>query len=209
MKNKVGFLMKALKDEYGNVKCALHFENPYQLLIATILSAQCTDKAVNIITPLLFSKYPDAKAMSEAKQSEIERIIHSTGFFRNKAKAIIDASKTILNNFNGEVPKTMNELITLKGVARKTANVVLGIAFGKASGIVVDTHVKRLSYRLGLSNKKDVKEIEKDLMNLFPKEVWIDAGLYLTHHGRVFCTAKSPKCNKCPLNNPCPKRMEK
>ncbi|CAN5205300.1 hypothetical protein BH23BAC3_BH23BAC3_26690 [soil metagenome] len=201
-------LLDELYKHYPDPNCALNHRNPFELLIATILSAQCTDVRVNLVTPDLFEAYPTPEAMAEAPLEELEELIRTTGFFRNKAKSLKEASKTIVEEFDGEVPQTMKELLTLRGAARKTANVVLGNAFGKNIGVVVDTHVKRLSNRFGLSKeKKNTNKIEKDLMALFPRESWTDLSHLLIHHGRNACKARistppdHPVCikygNKC------------
>ncbi len=184
-------LLDELYKHYPDPNCALNHRNPFELLIATILSAQCTDVRVNIVTPALFEAYPTPEAMAEAPLEELEELIRTTGFFRNKAKSLKEASKTIVEEFDGKVPQTMKELLTLRGAARKTANVVLGNAFGKNIGVVVDTHVKRLSNRFGLTQeKKNTNKIEKDLMALFPRESWTDLSHLLIHHGRNACKAR-------------------
>lgn len=176
---------------YPNPYCALNHDNPFELLIATILSAQCTDVRVNLVTPALFEAYPTPQKMAEAPLEELEELIRTTGFFRNKAKSLKEASQTIVDDFDGEVPQTMEELLTLRGAARKTANVVLGNAFNKNIGIVVDTHVKRLANRFGLTReKKNTIKIEKHLMALFPQESWTDLSHLLIHHGRNACKAR-------------------
>jgi endonuclease-3 len=192
-----------LEAAYPDAKCALNFENPLQLLIATILSAQSTDKTVNTVTPALFKKFKTAKAFAVAKTPELEKMVHSTGFFRNKAKSVQGASALITEKFNGDVPQTMEELLELPGVARKTANVVLGVAFGKAEGVVVDTHVQRLSRRLDFSEEERPDKIEEDLMKLFPRERWIQLSHLLIHHGRAVCEARRPKCERCPVEDLC------
>jgi endonuclease III len=200
---RVRAILQKLDEAYPAVTCALHHHNPYQLLIATILSAQCTDVRVNLVTPGLFQKYPNLKAFAYANPKELEQDIRSTGFFRNKTKSIIGASKRIIEEFHSEVPKTMEELLTLAGVARKTANVVLGTAFGIASGIVVDTHVQRLSGRLDLSKNEDPKKIEQDLMQIIPQDRWILFSHQLIWHGRRVCLARKPKCIECNLEPLC------
>jgi len=192
-----------LSAAYPAAHCALNYTNPRELLIATILSAQCTDKRVNMVTPTLFQKYPTARAFAEADLEELKNDIRSTGFFNNKAKAIKAAMQSVIEKFGGEVPGTMDELLQLEGVGRKTANVVLGDAFG-VPGVVVDTHVRRLAYRLGLSKNTDPDKIEQGLMQLFPPEQWILLGHLLIDHGRAICTARKPQCKKCCLNNICP-----
>ena len=192
-----------LEAEYPDVKCALDFKTPLQLLIATILSAQSTDRTVNTVTPALFKRYKTAKQFAESDTDELQTLVHSTGFFRNKAKSIQGASRLIVEKFGGKVPQEMNELLELPGVARKTANVVLGVAFGKAEGIAVDTHVQRLSRRLNFSKESRPEKIEDDLMKLFPREKWIQVSHLLIQHGRTLCDARKPKCWKCPIENLC------
>lgn len=182
----------------------LRFENAWQLLVATILAAQNTDANVNTVTPELFARYPTPDELGKAPQAAVEKLVKSTGFFRNKAKAIREASRMIAEKHGGEVPRTMEELVELPGVARKTANVVLGSAYGIASGFIVDTHVKRVSRRLGLTEQTDPKKIEKDLCALFPQRQWVPMAHRLTLHGRYLCTAKSPDCAACPVNEQCP-----
>jgi endonuclease-3 len=193
-----------LKRMYPKAKCALDFTNAFELLIATILSAQSTDARVNIVTKSLFRKYPSPQSFADASQVEMERDVKQTGFFRNKAKAVIAASKAIVERHNGEVPKTMAELTALPGVGRKTANVVLSNAFKIAVGIVVDTHVTRVSARLGLTATDDAVKIEQDLMALIPQKEWINFSHRLIAHGRTICIARKPKCAQCALNELCP-----
>jgi endonuclease III len=200
---RVRAVLKGLDEAYPAATCELKYENPFQLLISTILSAQCTDEVVNQVTATLFKKYPSPEALAYANPSEVEQEIRPTGFFRNKTKSIIGASKKIVEEFQGHVPKTMEELITLPGAARKTANVVLGCAFGIASGVVVDTHVMRLSQRLDLTKNDDPKKIEQDLMAILPKEHWILFSHQLIWHGRRVCHARRPKCIECNLNRIC------
>lgn len=200
---RVRAILKKLDEAYPNATCALIHENPFQLLIATILSAQCTDERVNMVTPGLFKKYPDAKAFAYANPADIENEIRTTGFFRNKTKSIIGASKKIVEEFHGEVPKTMEELLPLPGVARKTANVVLGTGFRITSGVVVDTHVQRLSQRLDLTKQTDPKKIEQDLMKAIPQDRWILFAHQLIWHGRRVCQARRPRCIECNLNKIC------
>lgn len=197
-------VIRRLEKEYPNARIALNFRNAYELLVATILSAQSTDKKVNEITPILFKKYPDARALASAPLKDIEKIIKPTGFFRQKAKYIQEAAKTIVEKFGGEVPDTMEELMQLPGVARKTANIVLGNAFGKVEGIAVDTHVKRLARLLGFTRNSDPDKIEQDLMKLTPKESWFKLNYLLIEHGRAVCQAKKPRCEICVLNDICP-----
>jgi endonuclease-3 len=197
-----------LKRMYPKAKCALDFTNAFELLIATILSAQSTDARVNIVTKSLFRKYPDPKSFAEASQVEMERDVKQTGFFRNKAKAVIAASKAIVEKHNGEVPRTMDELTALPGVGRKTANVVLSNAFKIAVGVVVDTHVTRVSARLGLTATDDAVKIEQDLMKLIPQKEWTNFSHRIIAHGRTICIARKPKCAQCALNDLCPSAEE-
>ena len=197
-------LVKAWPKVYPGAHCELDFKNPLELLIATILSAQCTDKRVNMVTPALFKKYRTAKDYANAPQSDLETAIKSTGFYRNKAKSIRAATSTIVEKFGGKVPSTMEELRELPGVGRKTANVVLGNAFGKDEGIVVDTHVIRLSQRLGLTKHKDPDKIERDLMKLVPREHWTNWSHWLIWHGRRRCFARKPDCHNCEVFQLCP-----
>lgn len=188
---------------YPGVTCALHHSNAWELLVATILSAQCTDKRVNMVTPELFRKYPTIRDFAAAKQEELARDIRSTGFFNNKAKSVIGAARKILSEFGGEVPREMEQLLSVPGAARKTANVVLGTAFGIASGVVVDTHVQRISQRLDLTRNTDPVKIEKDLMKAIPKAKWILFSHQMIHHGRALCAARNPKCAECGINPLC------
>ena len=197
-------IIKRLKKAYPSAHCALNHTNAFELLIATILSAQCTDERVNIVTANLFRKYRGPRDFARASQAELEQDIHSTGFFRNKAKSIRAASQRILDEFGGEVPNTMPEILSLAGVARKTANVVLGNAFGIASGVVVDTHVSRLSQRLGLTKEKRPEKIERDLQKLVPEKDWVMFSHWLIFHGRQICQARKPKCRQCVLADECP-----
>jgi endonuclease-3 len=196
-------IYERLQAAYPDAKCALDHANPLQLLVATILSAQSTDKMVNTITPALFNKYRTAEQFANADTAELERIIHSSGFFRNKAKSIIGATRVIAKEHGGNVPDTMEDLLKLAGVARKTANVVLGVAYGKAEGVVVDTHVQRLSRRLDFSREERPEKIEEDLMRLYPREKWILLAHLLIHHGRAKCSAQRPKCAECPIEDLC------
>ena len=197
-------VLSRLKREYPDAHTELDYETPLQLLIATILSAQCTDKRVNMVTPLLFRHFPTAAALADAPPEKLEEIIKSTGFFRNKRKSLIGLGKALVERHNGEVPDSMDALVKLPGVGRKTANVVLGNAFGKNEGVVVDTHVARLSLRLGLTKQTDPVKIEQDLMPLFPREDWGLLSHLLIFHGRGVCIARSPKCEICVLNDICP-----
>jgi len=196
-------LLRRLAAAYPNAECALHHRNAWELLVATILSAQCTDARVNMVTPSLFKKFPTPHAFAEANLPAIEEVIRSTGFYHNKAKSISGAAKKVVSEFGGKVPVTMAELLTLPGVARKTANVVLGVAFKKAEGIVVDTHVLRLSHRLGLTRAEDPKRVEEDLMRIIPKDRWIAFSHEMIHHGRQICVARKPRCIDCPLETLC------
>jgi endonuclease III len=204
-KTRTAEIIKRLKREYPNAHCALTHSNAFELLIATILSAQCTDERVNIVTANLFRKYRNPQDYLNVSQEELEKDIHSTGFFRNKAKNIQGACQKIVEQFGGELPQTMDELLVLNGVARKTANVVLGNAFGIASGVVVDTHVSRLAQRLGLTDNIMPEKIEADLQELVPKKDWIMFPHWLIFHGRKICQARKPKCAECVLKNICPK----
>jgi endonuclease-3 len=196
-------IIRILDKTYPNVTCALHHNNAWELLVATILSAQCTDKRVNEVTPGLFEKYPTIQDFAAARQEVLAQDIRSTGFFNNKAKSIIGAAKKILHDFHGEIPRTLDELITVPGAARKTANVVLGTAFGIASGVVVDTHVSRISQRLDLTRNSDAVKIEQDLQKIIPREHWIQFSHQVIHFGRGICVARSPKCAECPLEQLC------
>ena len=188
---------------YPAATCALHHENAWELLVATILSAQCTDKRVNMVTPGLFRKYPTIQDFAAANQEELAQEIRSTGFFNNKAKSVIGAARKILADFGGEVPRDIEALLTVPGAARKTANVVLGTAFGIASGVVVDTHVQRIAGRLDLTKETDPAKIERDLMKLIPRDRWILFSHQLIHHGRALCVARNPKCGECKLEPLC------
>lgn len=202
---RVDEIVAALKNEYPDAQCALGHENPFQLMIATILSAQCTDVRVNKVTPDLFKRYPSVQSFANAPQAELEEMIRTTGFFRNKSKSIIGASQRIINQYGGLVPRDMENLLTLPGVARKTANVVLGTAFGTASGVVVDTHVFRITHRLGLTKGKTPEKVEIDLMKSIPPNEWINFSHRLIHHGRKVCVARKPACERCVLEEVCPK----
>jgi endonuclease-3 len=189
---------------YPDAHCALEHRNPLQLLVATILSAQCTDARVNLVTPSLFARYPNARALAEARQHELEQAIASTGFFRNKARNIIACCQKIVEEHGGQVPRRMEELVALPGIGRKTANVILGTAFG-VPGITVDTHVRRLSRRMGLSRQSDPEKIERDLMALVPKKDWTMFSHRMIFHGRQICVARKPLCSQCGLSEVCPK----
>lgn len=196
-----------LKRLYPNATCTLNYQTPVQLLVATILSAQCTDERVNLVTPELFRRFPDAQAIATADITELETLIRSTGFYRNKAKNIQGACRAIIQDYNGEVPKLMEHLLKLPGVARKTANVVLAHAYGIHMGVTVDTHVKRLSQRLGLTEHLDPIHIERDLMKLLPQPDWENWSIRLIYHGRAICKARNPNCSACELADLCPSAM--
>lgn len=202
-KNKVKNIIRILSAKFPSPKCALDFNSPFELLIATILSAQCTDKRVNLITPALFKKYPSVEAFAKADLKELEQDIHSAGFYHNKAKNIIGCAKGVLNLYNGELPKTLAELVKLPGVGRKTGSCLLGNAFGIAEGIVVDTHVARLSKKIGLSSNNDPEKIEQDLMKIVDKQHWIDFSHWLILQGRDICIARRPKCSSCEIKSFC------
>jgi endonuclease-3 len=197
-KEKIGPILKLLDEHYSKVYVTLDFTNPLELLVATVLSAQCTDERVNQVTPNLFKKYPNAAAYANAPLEELEQDIRSTGFYHQKAKSIKAICQTLVDQYDGQVPKSMEELVQLPGVGRKTANVILGNAFG-IPGIVVDTHCGRVSQRIGLTSQKTPEKIEADLMELVPRERWTKFSLQLIWHGRAICTARNPKCPKCPL----------
>ncbi len=200
---RVRDILQRLDERYPNVTCALTHKSAWELLVATILSAQCTDARVNMVTPVIFAKYPTAADFARLKPEELEPDIRSTGFFRNKSKSIVGAARAIVERHGGQVPDTMEELLEIPGAARKTANVVLGTWFKKAVGVVVDTHVHRISRRLELTKNDDPKSIEQDLMKVIPREKWIDFSHQVIHHGRALCVARMPKCADCPLENIC------
>jgi endonuclease-3 len=200
---RVAAILAKLDEAYPNATCELKHQNAFQLLVSTILSAQCTDVRVNQVTETLYKKYPNPEAFAHANPNELELEIRPTGFFRNKTKSVMGASKAILEKFGGQVPRTMEEILTLPGVARKTGNVVLGTAFGITSGIVVDTHVLRLSSRLDLTRNEDPKKVELDLMHVIPREKWIQFSHQLIWHGRRVCAARKPKCAQCNLEKLC------
>lgn len=201
--DRIAEILRRLQAAYPNAECALHHRNAWELLVATILSAQCTDARVNMVTPELFRKFPTPQAMSEASLPAIEEEIRSTGFYHNKAKSISGAAKKIVSEFGGKVPRTMAELLTVPGAARKTANVVLGVAYKVAEGVVVDTHVLRLSHRLGLTQNTEPKKVEQDLMQIIPQDHWIQFSHELIHHGRQICIARKPRCVDCTLETLC------
>jgi endonuclease III len=201
---RVAGIVAILRREFPDRRTALEFRNPLQILVATILAAQCTDQRVNMVTPALFRNYPTAEAFAGADRAELEESIRSTGFFRNKAKSIIGAAKRIVEVYGGKVPDTMKDLVTLPGVARKTANIVLAAGYGKAEGIAVDTHVRRLAGRLGLSRETDPVKIERDLLAIVPRNAWLDFNFMLVDHGRKTCRARKPDCPGCPIRHLCP-----
>jgi endonuclease-3 len=200
---RISSLLERLAQAYPNAECALHHRNPWELLVATILSAQCTDARVNMVTPVLFKKFPTPTDFAHAPLVEIEEEIRSTGFYHNKAKSLNGAARKLVDEYGGKVPQTMDELLSLPGVARKTANVVLGVAFGKAVGVVVDTHVLRLSRRLELTHETQPVLVEKDLMKVIPLDHWIAFSHELIHHGRQICIARKPRCADCTLETLC------
>ena len=200
---RVHAILKGLEEAYPDAVCALTHRSPWELLVATILSAQCTDVRVNMVTPALFKRFPTPAAMSKATLPELEELIRTTGFYRNKAKSIQGAAKAVVERFDGKVPETLDELITIPGAARKTANVVLGVSFGKAEGVVVDTHVFRISRRLELAKGDTVQEVERELMRVIPQDRWISFSHQVIHHGRQVCEARKPKCDRCNLEQLC------
>ena len=204
LRRRTGRIVRVLAKEYSAAECALLHDSALQLLVATILSAQCTDRRVNLVTPALFARYPAADDFADANPDELEEMIHSTGFFRNKTRSIMGACQRIRNDFGGEVPDTMEDLLTLPGVARKTANVVLGTWFRKNEGVVVDTHVFRISHRLGLAPRKNTAHTEQRLMALVPRREWTNFSHRVILHGRAICAARSPKCRECALESMCP-----
>jgi len=197
-------IIARLKREYPEARCSLDFETPHQLMVATILSAQCTDERVNMVTPALFTKYRNVKAFAEADQKELEKDIYATGFYSNKAKSIRSSAKKLMEEYGGEIPRALDELVKLPGVGRKTASVILGVGFGLAEGVVVDTHVGRISRLLGLTAASEPLKIERDLMKIIPKEAWIDFSHLLIFHGRAVCIARRPRCAECCLAEWCP-----
>jgi endonuclease-3 len=201
--DRIAAILAALDEAYPHAECALTHNSPWELLVATILSAQCTDVRVNMVTPELFRRFPTPAAMAEATLPQLEAIIRTTGFFHNKAKSIQGAARKIVSDFNGQVPQTLAELITIPGAARKTANVVLGVAYGKAEGVVVDTHVFRISHRLGLAKGDSPQKVEQELMRILPQSRWINFSHQIIHHGRQICEARKPKCDHCNLEQLC------
>jgi len=200
---RIAAILKALDEAYPDATCALNHHTPWELLVATILSAQCTDVRVNMVTPELFRRFPTPAAMAKASLPELEEVIRTTGFFRNKAKSIQGAAKKITEQFGGKVPETLAELITVPGAARKTANVVLGVSYGKAEGVVVDTHVFRIARRLDLTKNDTAEKVEQDLMKVIPKDHWIRFSHQVIQHGRQVCLARKPKCDQCNLETLC------
>jgi endonuclease III len=203
-RERVREILRRLHREYPDARCSLDHANPYQLLVATILSAQCTDERVNQVTPAFFAHFPAAEDLAGARQEDVESLIRSTGFFRSKARSLIGMANGLVDRHGGRVPDEMEALVALPGVGRKTANVVLGNAFGKDEGVVVDTHVTRLSNRLGLTRTKDAARIEQDLMKVVPTEEWTDVAHLFIYHGRAVCKAPRPRCEACVLSNLCP-----
>jgi endonuclease-3 len=200
---RIQAILDRLAEAYPNAECALHHRNAWELLVATVLSAQCTDARVNMVTPSLFRRFPTPADFAAASLPEIEEEIRSTGFYHNKAKSLLGAAKKLISDFHGEVPRTMDELLTIPGAARKTANVVLGVAYGIAEGIVVDTHVLRLSQRLELTKATEPRKVEQDLMQIIPRDRWIAFSHEMIHHGRQVCIARKPRCADCPLETLC------
>jgi endonuclease-3 len=201
--DRIAAILKGLDEAYPAAKCALAHSSPWELLVATILSAQCTDVRVNLVTPELFRRFPTPAAMAAATLPELEALIRSTGFYHNKAKSIQGAARKVLSDFNGQIPQTLAELVTLPGAARKTASVVLGVSFGKAEGVVVDTHVFRISRRLGLAKGETPEKVEQELMRILPQNRWIDFSHQIIHHGREICAARKPLCERCNLEQLC------
>jgi endonuclease III len=199
LRSQVQAIIRGLNKTYPNATCALRHESAYQLIVATILSAQCTDERVNLVTPTLFAKYPDVQALARAEQAELEEIIRSTGFFRAKSTSLRGMAKAVVERFGGEIPNSLDDLVTLPGVGRKTANVVLGTVWGIATGVVVDTHVKRITQLLGITRSTTPEQIEQDLMAIVPQNEWVDFSHRLIHHGRQICIARRPKCRVCTL----------
>jgi endonuclease-3 len=200
---RVQAILKALDEAYPEAVCALTHRSPWELLVATILSAQCTDVRVNMVTPELFKRFPTPAALAKATLPQLEALIRTTGFFRNKAKSIQGAARKIVAEFGGQVPQTLAELITIPGAARKTANVVLGVAYGKAEGVVVDTHVFRIAHRLGLAKGETPQKVEQELVRILPESRWIGFSHQIIHHGRAVCEARKPKCDRCNLEQLC------
>ena len=203
-KARAGRVIELLKRHYPDARCSLDFTTPHQLLVATVLSAQCTDERVNQVTPELFRKYPSVKAFAEADLQTLEKDIYATGFYRNKARAIVESARQLVERHGGEIPRKLDELVALNGVGRKTASVILGAGFGLAEGVVVDTHVARISRLLRFTAQSDPLKIERDLMKIIPREDWIAFAHLLIYHGRAICVARRPRCAECPLAPHCP-----
>jgi endonuclease III len=203
LRTQVRQILRGLAKTYPNATCALKHDSAYELIVATILSAQCTDERVNMVTPLLFAKYPDVETLAAATQADLEGIIRSTGFFRAKSASLRGMAQGVVERFGGQLPKSLDDLVTLPGVGRKTANVVLGTMWGIASGVVVDTHVKRISTLLGITKSTSAEQIERDLMQIIPQSEWVNFSHRLIHHGRRICIARRPKCLECPLLSCC------
>ncbi len=204
IKVRAGKIVRLLQKKYPDARCALNHDTVHQLMVATILSAQCTDERVNLVTPALFSRYPTVSDFAAAAPAELEKLIYTTGFFRAKAKSIIGSAQALTENHDGQIPRTLDELVRLPGVGRKTASVILGVGFGLAEGIVVDTHVSRISRLLGFTRQTDPVKIEQDLMKIIPNKIWIDYSHLLIWHGRSICKARRPDCPVCPINRLCP-----
>ena len=204
-KNHACRVVRHLAKHYADAECALHYDSPFQLLIATILSAQCTDERVNMVTAVLFAKYPTAFELAKATQKQVEKIVKSAGFFRAKAKNIRACAKDLVEKYEGQPPQDLEKLVALAGVGRKTGNVLLGTAFGIPSGVVVDTHVGRISRRLGITFEKDPVKVERELMAVLPKKEWIYYSHRMIHHGRAICDARKPLCEQCSMRNFCPR----
>ncbi|MSR57679.1 MAG: endonuclease III [Planctomycetaceae bacterium] len=205
LRKRAGRIARRLARAYPEALCALNHETPFQLLAATILSAQCTDQRVNLVTPELFRQFPTPEKLAQASQHDVERIVQSTGFFRAKAQSLRGMAEKLVSDFGGELPRSIEQLIELPGVGRKTANVLLGTAFGIATGVVVDTHVKRIAHLLGLTRHTQPEKVERDLMRLLPRKDWVCFSHRLIHHGRQICIARRPKCRECPLLKLCPR----
>jgi endonuclease III len=205
--DRVAAILRGLDEAYPDAECALTHRSPWELLVATILSAQCTDVRVNLVTPELFRRFPTPQKMAQASLEEIEEKIRTAGFYHNKAKSIQGAARKVVAEFGGKIPETLAELITLPGVARKTANVVLGVSFGKAEGVVVDTHVFRIARRLGLAKGDTPQKVEQELMRILPQERWIGFSHQIIQHGRQVCEARKPKCDHCSLEQLCGRRI--
>jgi endonuclease-3 len=201
--DRIAAILAALDEAYPKAKCALTHNSPWELLLATILSAQCTDVRVNMVTPELFRRFPTPQTMAKATLPQLEALVRTTGFYHNKAKSIQGAARKIVSDFGGQVPQTLAELITIPGAARKTANVVLGVAFKKAEGVVVDTHVFRITHRLGLAKGETPQKVEQELIQILPQSRWIDFSHQIIHHGRAVCEARKPKCDRCNLEQLC------